>query len=428
MGMNNYQAECEIIGPCLNEASYIERLNLAPEDFHDIRNRSVWSVMLSLHNNNAAVSIETVAEMLNRYKPDEAEWISYLSLVSLQGSFFALETNARIVADYAIRRRAVEYASQLATAATDLTTNFQERQASIVGEVAKNAKHLGQAQPISSWLEETLAEVEHAYNHAPEPPLLSGFADLDNIIGGFRPGMCIITGKPGLGKTMLVENMARNLSKQYPGAFYSFEMSREDITYRMLSGATGVRISAMLTGNMEDKDYLNLVETGAELSKQAIYASATPATVAQLRADLTRLKVLHNIRWFVLDYLELLTDEFAGSANHERTGILSRHVTRLCRELELVGFVVQRMNKSGVGDNKPDMDSLAGSAEVMYHAAYIIAMLEHTPETGGQPDPQMRTLLIQKGRFLETTVRFCHLYKHPNRPQFENAYQRKEKK
>jgi replicative DNA helicase len=108
----------------------------------------------------------------------------------------------------------------------------------------------------------------------------------------------------------------------------------------------------------------------SEIEPLPIYISdATDWTTLQLRADLSRLKSQEGIEWFILDYLDLLTDN-VGKDRNEKSEYLSRQIHGICKDLDLAGVVIQSLNKQGYGQ-APRMSHLSGSHKVSYDADAI---------------------------------------------------------
>jgi replicative DNA helicase len=135
-----------------------------------------------------------------------------------------------------------------------------------------------------------------------------------------------------------------------------------------------VTTRAMRRGYIQDADWPNIVSAVEEMSLKPIYLSDdTQWTILKLRADLARLKETAGIKWFVLDYLALLKDQY-GKNETERTTYLSSQVHDICKDLKLAGLVIQSMNKAGMKENNGDMTSLGGAAGLISDADQIIFM------------------------------------------------------
>jgi len=179
---------------------------------------------------------------------------------------------------------------------------------------------------------------------------------------------------------------------------------------------------------MKDDDWGKLTEAIDQLRGKPVYMSESETwTTASLRADLTRLKVQYQIRWFIVDYLYLMNDP--GESEIEKTQNISRGLKHICKALDLSGLAIHSMNKAGMtnGDGKakkPGQADLRGSAQVNYDADLICFLKEFVPITSAdnfvKPNEHdnMRTLWFAKGRELENPRKYIHLVKRPNFPFF----------
>jgi replicative DNA helicase len=125
---------------------------------------------------------------------------------------------------------------------------------------------------------------------------------------------------------------------------------------------------------MEEKDWNAFTQAVDKLATLPIYMSdASHWTTLAMKADLSRLKELYGITWFIVDYLDLFADN-PGRDNNERTAFISKQVHGMCKDLDLAGLVIQSMNKSGIGS--VGMEKLSGSGKLMYDADQIIFMVQ----------------------------------------------------
>jgi replicative DNA helicase len=161
-------------------------------------------------------------------------------------------------------------------------------------------------------------------------------------------------------------------------------------------------------------------------SQLPIYISDSSAwNTSSLRGDLSRLKALYGIRWFVLDYLYLMTDN-SGADEIERTAQISKGLKRAAMELDLAGVAVHSMNKGGMSSDRPKKESLRGSGQVVYDADLITFLTPYSEQVGEidgewiKPADRenMRVLWFDKGRELEDSRKFIKYVKLPGYPFF----------
>ena len=424
------EAEEAVLGSVVINPSVFPTLNLQTRDFYVRRHQAIWKAFQDLFFENRKIDHLSVIEQLqaNGELVDVGGAAYITRIVSSVPSSLHADTYAETIRDFARRRELVEVCNSVAVNSWSSDTDIEQEQTTMMQALIESARVSSGAVPIREWMESGVdALSEAAENPVDMAGLPTGFRDLDKITEGITPGVVLIGGKPGIGKTIFVQQICENLgAARIPGALYSSEMSRENMTMRILSSHTGLRISDMRRGAIPDDAWDGIINTAGVISDLPINVSDSNAwTVSSLRADLTRLKYEQDIKWFAFDYLELIRDQY-GDSQAERSAYIGRHLTYICRELNLVGFVVQKLTKAGF-DGVPDLQHFGGGSDLQYDVSLALMIMEHIPENENEePSPNVRTGVVRKGRYLETTDRIFHLYKHPDKPRFGDMFPEKE--
>ena len=233
-----------------------------------------------------------------------------------------------------------------------------------------------------------------------------------------------MSGKPGVGKSILEMQRAAQMANSAPGAIYSIEMSGKQVMRRIVSAKSQVQVSRLKSGRLEGDDWQHLVAAIEDLRELPVFMSdVTGWTTTSLRADLSRLKATEGVQWFLVDYLSLL-DDARDQDIDSRPSIISRRLKLLCRNLDLAGVAIHSMNKEGIGKNVPDQQHLSGRANVSFDADLICFLTEFQPMSVSDnsiPEKDrenMRTLFFAKGRELEEDRKYIHMVKLPRFPNF----------
>jgi replicative DNA helicase len=142
-------------------------------------------------------------------------------------------------------------------------------------------------------------------------------------------------------------------------------------------------------------------------------------TTAALRSDLSRLKKIHGIEWFIIDYSYLIQDGMGKLSEMDRTQIIMSNLKGIAKTLNLAGIVIHSMTKAGMQDSSGSQAGIRGSGQVTYDADVILLLLDHQPSTG-QPNPNMITAKFGKGREMDNAKKKFHLVKLPGFPAFGN--------
>ena len=191
------------------------------------------------------------------------------------------------------------------------------------------------------------------------------------------------------------------------------EMGATQTVRRSISKESRIGVRALRSGHVSGNDWDVLAKSIAAMESLQIYISDyTGWTTASLRADLARLKAQCGIKWFVLDYLYLLQDQY-GNSDHERLAYISKSLKNICKDLDLSGLVIHSMTKSEMNSDTPSLAGMRGSAQIGYDADIAIYLLED------EMDKNKVKLLFVKHRE-DTPDRFVRLLWDKDYPAFKN--------
>jgi replicative DNA helicase len=284
------------------------------------------------------------------------------------------------------------------------------------------------------YLKDLYEEIEDRFQNPREIwGIPTRFSDFDFITGGLQSGeSVVISGNPGIGKSMLTFQMCTQLAETVAGAVYSLEMSGVAVSRRALSAITNVKSRNLKKGTLEPDDWSEIAGGISKLDKLPIIMSDNPNwTTAALQSDLFRLKRDYGVKWFMVDYMTLLGDARSGE-EYERLGDISRAIKLICRRLDLAGLLIHSMTKSGMDSAIPSLTALRGEAGVSFDADLILFLTKFVPQNdddhsipAGEQE-NMRTLIFGKGRELENPRKYIHLVKSPDYPNFREYAQKPE--
>lgn len=419
------EAERAILGAVLTEPAEIENFDIDPEDFYLDRHRLVWGALTSIHRAGRRPDYVEVTELLHR-RGHLAEIGGPAMLTELVASHVygvSLDGAARIIRDYAFRRRALLAASDLARAAYNTQKPTAETIPAVMDRLAcglaptNGARHW--AETLSAVFDDTS---ERAQNPRDVWGVPTGFVDFDRATGGLQPGEVVyIGGEPGIGKSIWSMQAAVQMARSgYPGAIYSLEMRAGQIGRRALSALARVETRKIKTGRMDSAEWASFTVAYEQAAAYPLYLCDDASLTTQaLRADLARLKARHGIRWFVLDYLFLMSDGEGRMDDNQRTAMLSRRIKAIAGDLGLSAVTVNSVTKEAMGDDaRPGMKSIRGSGQVIHDADMIAILTQHIPGPFEAQNPKLRTFTFVKGRELEAGAGYFHLVKLDGYPGF----------
>lgn len=442
--------ERALLGSLLIDSDVMKSLDITADDFHIERHRWIFEAIDTLLRRHEAVDSMTVcAELDKRKRLAEVGGPAFvIGLYTSTPTSYNAPSYAGILREKTRRRRLLQLANQIAKAATDENLNIDATIPSFVNSLVCASSVAQGARPISEAMSELYDEVEARMKNLRDIwGIPTGFPTFDFTTGGLQKGeVMVLAGMPGVGKSILGNDLAAGMGKCAPGVIYSMEMKRKQVARRLVSGRAEIPTRDLKTGRVRE-DQAPLFTAAIEyFSSLPIHISDSQGwTTTSLRADMARLKAQFGIEWFLLDYLYLLKDG-EGRDENERTMMASQGLKHTAMELDLAGIVIHSLNKSGMGssrnaqvgaDGLPNgLDDLRGSGQVAYDADLACFLTRYNPEVFPESEriparfkDNARVLWFGKGRELENPRQYVTLIQKPGFPAFgEYAPEKDEKK
>ena len=320
----NIEAEQSVLGAMLIEKEAIPKVMeiLRDTDFYREAHRVIFNAMLELYNKNEAVDMITVTEILKRdNKLEDVGGIAYVtSLANAVPTAANVTYHASIIEEKSILRQLVSVSTQIASMgyeANDDVKNIIDSAESKILEIS-NRKKTADFTPINEIVLDSFKSIEALMgNKNGLTGLPTGFEDLDNLTSGLHGSdFIILAARPSMGKTAfalnVVQNVAIRAAKKVGGApktvaFFSLEMSKEQLVQRMLCAEANIDSQRLRIGELRDEDWAMLINTADTLSSANIYIDDTAGiTAMDMRSRARRLKAEHGLDLIVVDYLQLM--------------------------------------------------------------------------------------------------------------------------
>lgn len=415
------KAEEALIGCAFIDPEVARTISLSPEDFYLTRTRTVWDAIKTLSDQKKNIDTLTVYELIeSRGKSDEINGLAYLiDCLNNVPSALHAETYAETIEELALRRKVIEDANKLATAGYDRKADLNSVISEIITSLATrtNSKHGAEhiKSFVSSFYDDILKRCEKPVPFGGVSGIPTGLIDLDEAMDGFQLGEeVILSAPPGKGKSLLAFQMVSGMADHAPGAVYELEMSVNTLIGRDISGRAKISTKAMRRGWVKDEEWAAFTQAIETLAGKEIYVTdETNWNVLKLRADLARLKERANIKWFMLDYMDLLKDVH-GKDDIERTKWISTQIHDICKDLNLAGLVINAMTKAGMKENDGSQTSLGGSGKIISDADQIIFLMHDESEPTVY---RLKWGKMRNGNFPEDVA----LFRMAGSTRFENA-------
>lgn len=396
----NVEAEQSVLGAMMIEREAISKVVelLRPEDFYREAHRLIFNAMLELFNKNDAVDLVTVVEVLRRdEKLEGAGGIAYVSALANSVPTAAnVMYHARIVEEKALLRQLITTATEVAGMgyeANEEVTVIMDKAEKMILEVA-NRKAGKEFASIKNIIFDVFDKVSELYSSKGGITGLStGFKDLDKLTSGLQASdLILIAARPSMGKTAFVLNIAQNVAikEKQAVAFFSLEMSKEQLVQRMLCAEAPIDAQRLRIGELENNDWDKLVRAADRLAAAPIFIDDTAGiTVMEMRSKARRLKIEHNLQLIIIDYLQLMQGSSGSSRNENRQqeiSEISRSLKALARELKVPVIALSQLSR-GVESRqvkKPMLSDLRESGSLEQDAdivAFLYREDYYDPET-----------------------------------------------
>jgi replicative DNA helicase len=345
---------------------------IRPADHYRPAHQIIHEAILELYGRGEPADAVTVSDLLSkRGELGRVGGAPYLhTLVASVPTAANAGYYARIVRERAILRRLVAAGTrivQLGYAGDgDADALVDRAEAEIYGVTERRVSE--DYLPLSEIMPGTLDEIEAAGSRGGlMTGVPTGFADLDALTNGLHPGqMIVIAARPAIGKSTLALDLARAASVRHGLAtvMFSLEMSRNEITMRLLSAESRVALHAMRTGQMSEEDWARLARRMSEVVDAPLYIDDSPnLSMMEIRAKSRRLKQRHDLRLVIVDYLQLMSSPRRVENRQQEVSEMSRSLKLLAKELNVPVVAVSQLNRGPEqrNDKRPLLSDLRES-------------------------------------------------------------------
>jgi len=352
-------------------------------DFYDPNNGLIYAGMLDLYSKNKPIDILTIREYLDdRGKLEAMGGNAYL--MELTESIFTsanIYQYAQIVKHKGVLRRLIKAGNDILLAGYD-----EEAELSKLLEVSEKAlfsvtqtfiqNKLVHIRDVINLRYEEFAEIHENPSHANQGITNSGFKNLDGKVGGFRPGdMIILAARPSMGKTALALNIAQNIGEGGKNvAVFSLEMSKEQLTDRLICATMGVDSWKLHKGLLEDEEFMRMGAALERLSKANIYIDDSPmGNLLEIKSKARRLKMESGLDFIIIDYLQLMSGGNPMNRVQEVSDI-SRGIKSLARELQVPIIALSQLSRAVESrpNKEPIMSDLRESGSIEQDADVVM--------------------------------------------------------
>ena len=410
------EAEQSVLGSMLIDERCVPDVvgMLQPDDFYLRQNREIYETIYTMFNFSEKIDPVTVLnKMKERGVYDEQRSYDYIAqLLKITPTAANVKQYCTIVHDKSLLRALATASSEITEMVYDGVGTAQEMlevsEKKIYslrrGNTGDSLQHIGKVMiNVYDRLEELAASGSDI------PGLSTGLHDLDRKINGLnKTDLILIAARPGMGKTAIALNICLNVAKTYEKtvAFFSLEMSREQLVTRLIASEGLVENTRLVTGNLRESDWQRIAEAASALSRMDIRIDDNPLlTVADMNAKCRR---LDNLGLVVIDYLQLMTSAggkgYSGENRQQAVSDISRMLKIMAKELQVPVLCLSQLSRANEKreDKRPMLSDLRESGAIEQDADIVLFLYRDDYYNSDSEKRNVAECIVAKNRHGET--------------------------
>lgn len=407
----NKEAEIGVIGCVLVNGNSVAASAeiIKPDDFYFGANREIYSVVMSLFNENIPIDIVTVSDRLAQAdKLDAVGGITYLTAaVTSVATTENVVYHCKIIKEKSVLRRLIKSAGAISELAYDGEGELErilERSEQLIFDVSATREQ-SDIVPVSEVLMQTYQHmVENSQREGNLTGEATGFDYLDKAMGGLHGGeLILIAARPAMGKSSLAVNIAENIAIRNGKtvAIFNLEMPKEQLVRRILCSQAMVDSKKMLTGDFTGDDWQRICRVLDKVDASPLYIddSAT-VTVSEIRAKCRRLKQTKGLSLIVIDYLQLMQSGSRTESRQQEVAEISRSLKILAKELDVPVIALSQLSRAVETrkDRRPMLSDIRESGSIEQDCDIVMFLYRDEYYNPDTEDKNMAECIIAKHR------------------------------
>ena len=415
---HSLEAEQSVLGSilidsrCVNDVIGLVR----PEDFYLQTNRDIFETIYEMFSYSQVIDPVTVLDkMRERGVYDEQSSTKYImELMEITPTAANARQYAQIVHDRALLRNLSEAATDIINTVYEGTGSAQDMLEAAEkkiyalrrGNTNESLEHVG---TILLKVFDRLTELSESGSEI--SGISTGLRDLDKFISGLnKTDLMLLAARPGMGKTSMALNIALSVAKKYPKrtvAFFSLEMSKQQLVTRLLSNERFIDNKTLTTGRMTVDEWIKIGIASAALSQTDLRVDDNPSiTVAEMNAKCRR---IDDLALVVIDYLQLMTSSgakntYGGENRQQVVSDISRSLKIMAKELNVPVLCLSQLSRANEGrqDKRPMLSDLRESGAIEQDADEVLFLYREDYYNKDTEKQNVAECIVAKKRHGET--------------------------
>ena len=234
--------------------------------------------------------------------------------------------------------------------------------------------------------------------------IATGFRDLDYKLSGLqKQALIVLAARPAMGKTAFVLNMAEYISmhSKVPTVIFSLEMGKESLVNRLLAMNSRVDSQSILTGDLKDSEWADLMESARNIGESSLIIDDTPGiSLSEMRSKCRKLKLEKGLGLIIIDYLQLMTTTGRVESRQQEISNISRSLKGLARELDVPVIALSQLSRAVEQrpDKRPMMSDLRESGAIEQDADVVMFIYRDEYYNPDTEEPGITEIIIGKHR------------------------------
>ena len=412
---HSVEAEQAVLGSILFDPQCVPEVidKLRPDDFYLRQNREIYETIYSMFNYSLTIDPVTVLENMKQhgYYTDQSR--SYLlQLIDITPTAANVKEYIDIIKDKTLLRRVAETAGDLTEMihqGTDTGQDILEAAEQRIYAIRQGRSSRGLT-PISDVLFDVYDRLsELAASDSAVPGLSTGLKDLDRAISGLnKSDLILLAARPGMGKTSMALNILLDAGKKSGKkvAFFSLEMSREQLALRLIASECFIDNKKLVTGKLTEEDWESVAAAADSLSRSTILIDDdSTVTVADINAKCRRVEDLGLV---VIDYLQLMQSaggkSRSGDNRQQIVSDISRSLKIMAKELNVPVLCLSQLSRGpeSRSDKRPMLSDLRESGAIEQDADIVMFLYRDDYYNDSDENHNLAECIIAKNRHGET--------------------------